>query len=253
MNKRSDSMRAGRTWAAPAALAAVVVACGLPAAAAADEGIGDRRSILVTGTGEATAPPDIATINVGVQNVAPAATDAAAQNEAAVAKLMQALGQEGIEKKDIQTLEYAIWPEQHYDPQGVAQPRITGYRVNNTVHVTVRDIERVGDVLGAVTNAGANSVNGISFGIDDTASLETRARESAMRDARTKAEALARLAGAELGEVLQISLSSGGGYPILMPMARMEMAMQDSALKAPSISTGESTVSVMVQVTYAIQ
>jgi len=164
---------------------------------------------------------------------------------------MQALKEEGIEKKDIQTVEYAIWPEQNYDPREGEQPRITGYRVNNSVHVTVRDIERVGAVLGAVTTAGANSVNGISFSIDDPAALEGRAREAAMRDARAKAESLATLAGVQLGDVLQISLSSGGGYPIPMAMARMEMA--DAAMKAPSISTGESSVSVQVQVTYAIR
>ena len=164
---------------------------------------------------------------------------------------MQSLEDEGIDAKDIQTVEYSIWPEQNYDPEVAQQPRITGYHVNNSVHVTVRDVARVGAVLGSVTKAGANSVNGISFGIDDTAALEGRAREAAMKDAHAKAESLATLAGETLGEVLQISLSSGGGYPIPMPMARMEMA--DAALKAPSISTGESSVSVQVQVTYAIR
>lgn len=245
-------MRAGQALAAAAALATTIVTCGLPAAMA-DDGVSvsERRSISVSGTGEAMGAPDLATVTVGVQTVAPVATEAASKNEAAVTRLMQALEKEGIEKKDIQTVEYAIWPEQNYDPREGEQPRITGYRVNNSVHVTVRDIERVGAVLGAVTKAGANSVNGISFGIDDTAALEARAREAAMKDARAKAESLATLAGETLGEVLQISLSSGGGYPIPMPMARMEMA--DAAMKAPSISTGESSVSVQVQVTYAIR
>ena len=248
--ERSDSMRTGQAIAAAAALAAAIVTCGLPAVAVADDDA-YRRSISVSGTGEAMGATDLATVNVGVQTVAPAATEAASKNEAAVARLMQALEEEGIEKKDIQTVEYAIWPEQNYDPREGEQPRITGYRVNNSVHVTVRDIERVGAVLGAVTTAGANSVNGISFGIDDPAALEGRAREAAMRDARAKAESLATLAGVQLGDVLQISLSSGGGYPIPMAMARMEMA--DAAMKAPSISTGESSVSVQVQVTYAIR
>ena len=244
-------MRAGRTLAAVAALAAAIVTGGLPVAANADDDAGERRSISVSGTGEAMGTPDLATINLGVQTVAPTASEAAAKNEAAVARLMQSLEDEGIDAKDIQTVEYSIWPEQNYDPQVDQQARITGYHVNNSVRVTVRDVARVGAVLGSVTKAGANSVNGISFGIDDTAALEARAREAAMKDARAKAESLATLAGETLGEVLQISLSSGGGYPIPMPMARMEMA--DAALKAPSISTGESSVSVQVQVTYAIR
>lgn len=242
-------MRAGQAMAAAAALA--IVTGGLPAAAIADEDASERRSISVSGDGEAMGAPDLATINLGVQTVAPTASEAAQKNEAAVARLMQSLEDEGIDEKDIQTVEYSIWPEQNYDPQVAQQPRITGYHVNNSVRVTVRDVARVGAVLGAVTKAGANSVNGISFGIDDTTALEARAREAAMKDARAKAESLATLAGETLGEVLQISLSSGGGYPIPMPMARMEMA--DAAMKAPSISTGESSVSVQVQVTYAIR
>ncbi len=243
-------MRAGRTLAAAAALAVAIVTGGLPAANA-DDDAGERRSISVSGTGEAMGTPDLATINLGVQTVAPTASEAAAKNEAAVARLMQSLEDEGIDAKDIQTVEYTIWPEQNYNSQEAEQPRITGYHVNNSVRVTVREVARVGAVLGAVTAAGVNSVNGISFGIDDTAALEGRAHEAAMKDARAKAESLATLAGETLGEVLQISLSSGGGYPIPMPMARMEMA--DAALKAPSISTGESSVSVQVQVTYAIR
>ena len=76
--ERSDSMRAGRTLAAAAALAAAIVTGGLPAANA-DDDAGERRSISVSGTGEAMGTPDLATINLGVQTVAPTASEAAAK------------------------------------------------------------------------------------------------------------------------------------------------------------------------------
>lgn len=210
----------------------------------------DQRSILVTGQGTATAPPDLAMINAGVQTRATSAIEAAKENEAAVAKVMAALEDAGVEKKDIQTSDYSIWPEQRRESRGDDNVVIDGFRVSNTVRVTVRELDALGELLGAVTNAGANSINGISFSVEDPAALESRAREAAMANARTRAEALAELAGVELGDVLQITMSSGGGYPRPIAMARME-AMD--AAPAPSIAPGESSVAVSVQVTYAIR
>ena len=163
---------------------------------------------------------------------------------------MQSLRQEGIEDKDIQTTDYSIWPQQQHDPRGNGETTITGYRVNNTVRVTVRDIERLGEVVGAVTNAGANLINGISYSVADTAELEARARAAAMADAHGRAEALATLAGVELGNVLTISMSSGGSYPTPMLGARMEMAQ---AVSVPDIAPGQSSIAVHVQVTYEIE
>lgn len=232
------------------AAALAIVFTLLAAPAVAEDGIHDRRSISVTGQGEAAGTPDMATINIGVQTQAPAALEAANQNQAIVDRVMQALGNLGIDDKDLQTADYSIWPEQQHDPREANQMKITGYRVNNSIHVTVRDIDKVGEILGAATGAGANSVNGISFGIDDPSALEAEAREAAMQDARARAEDLADLAGVELGEVLQVSLSTGGGIPIPYRAARME-AMDASM--APDISAGQLTVNVQVQVSYAIR
>lgn len=237
------------TFARQAAAFAIVLTL-LSAPAAAEDGIHDRRSISVTGQGEAAGTPDMATINIGVQTQAPAALEAANRNQAIVDRVMQALGKLGIDDKDLQTADYSIWPEQQHDPREANQMKITGYRVNNSVHVTVRDIDKVGEILGAATGAGANSVNGISFGIDDSSALEAEARKAAMQDARARAEDLAGLAGVELGEVLQISLSTGGGVPIPYRAARMEA--MDAGM-APSISAGQLTINVQVQVSYAIR
>lgn len=210
----------------------------------------DKRSIMVTGQGEAAAAPDIATINAGVQTRATSAIEAAKENEATVAKVMEALEDAGVDEKDIQTSDYSIWPDQRRETRGDDNVVIDGFRVSNSVRVTVRELDALGELLGAVTSAGANSINGINFSVEDPGALEARAREAAMDDARVRAEALAELAGVELGEVLQITMSAGGGYPRPLAMARME-AMD--AAPAPSISPGQSSVTVSVQITYAIR
>jgi hypothetical protein len=207
------------------------------------------RSISVTGQGEAFGPPDKAEVSAGVQILAETVVEATRENQAAVERIMAALDEQGIPKEKIQTSQYSIWAEQDYqDPR--QQNRITGYRVSNVVTVGIDDIEKIGEVLGAVINAGANTIHGIQFGVRDTAALEQKAREAAMADARARAEALARLAGVQLGEVISISTSPGGGPPGPMMARSFEMA---DAAQAPGISPGQQQISVQIHATFAIR
>ncbi|HZD53460.1 MAG TPA: SIMPL domain-containing protein [Woeseiaceae bacterium] len=224
------------------------------AAPAASAGAGETpaRSVSVTGQGEASGRPDLAEINAGVQTFADTVVEASRENQAVVDRIFAALEQQGIEQDDIQTANYSIWAEQDYPRGGEGRkPRITGYRVSNIVHVKVRDIDRIGQVLAAVTDAGANSINGIQFSVEDTDALEARARRLAMADARARAESLASLAGVELGEVLSISLSATPGFP--RPLAAARAMEMDAAAPAPGIVPGQQSVSVSVHVTYAIR
>jgi len=231
------------------ALLALVV-LGLFGLAVAQGGQEDKRSISVTGSGEAAAAPDRGHINAGVQTLAPTVSESAEENQAVVERIMKALRDEGVDTADIQTADYSIWQEQQHDPRGTGESRIVGYRVNNTVRVTINDIDRLGKILAAVTNAGANTVHGISFSVKDSAALEARARAAAMADARSRAEALAELAGVKLGKVLSISMSSGGAFPRPMAGGFKEMAMSAAA---PDISGGQLSVTVQVQLSYEIE
>lgn len=228
----------------------VVVLTALSGLAAAQGDAAGARSITVIGQGEAAGPPDLATINAGVQTLAPTVVESSRDNQSIIERIMQALEKEGVAAIDIQTADYSIWPEQQHDPRGSGDITITGYRVNNTVRVTVRDIDRLGKILAAVTNAGANAIHGIGFSVEDTAALEAEARSAAMADARARAAALAELAGVRLGKVLAITMSPGGNYPVPMMGGRMDMAQSASV---PGISTGQLSITVQVQVAYEIQ
>lgn len=234
----------------PAAVAGALAFLTLAgtAVAAAEDARG-YRSISVTGRGEAAGAPDMATVTAGIQTRAPTVIEASQQNQAIVEAIFAALEDENVGAKDIRTVDYSIWPQSRHDPSGAGNDVITGYQVQNSVQVTVRKLDQLGELLAAVTSAGANTIHGISFGVEDSASLEAKARRSAMEDARERALALAELAGVELGPVLHISMTAGGGYPGPMPMARREVM---SAAPEPGIMTGEHTVAVEVQVTYRI-
>ncbi len=239
-----------RTFGQAALLA--MIAIGMSGNAEAQGEPAAARSISVTGQGEASGPPDRAQISAGVQTVATTVAQSSRENQAIVEAIMRALGQQGIDEKNIQTSNYSIWPEQQHDPQQTNQIRITGYHVSNVVTIIVEDIDKVGEVLAAVTNAGANSLHGVNFMVEDSAALEQRARAAAMADARARADELAKLAGVELGEVLTISMPSGGGYPVPMMAGRGGDYMMAEAAAVPGISPGQLSVNVQVYVSFAI-
>jgi uncharacterized protein YggE len=232
------------------ALALVLVACTGPSTAgAAANPVVNAGGITVVGQGEAFGQPDQAQVQVGVETFAPEVSQATSENEATIQSIMEALAAQGIEEKDIQTTNYNLWAEQIYGDQG--PEGIAGYRVNNQVNVTIRDINKVGEVLTAVTEAGANNIFGVYFSVADPAALEDEARAAAVADARERASSLAELGGVELGDVQVISEVIGQAVPMSMGLGGGGFAMEQAA--ATSISPGQLSYNVQVQVTFAIK
>lgn len=232
------------------ALATMLVACSGPAAAGASASPAvSAGGITVVGQGEAFGQPDEAQVQVGVETFAPQVSQATSENEATIQAIMDALTAQGIEPKDIQTTNYNLWAEQIYGDQG--PEGIAGYRVNNQVNVTIRDIDKVGDVLTAVTEAGANNIFGVYFSVADPAALEDEARAAAVADARQRAASLAELGGVELGDVQIISEVVGQTPMFPIGMGGGGFAMEQAA--TTSISPGQLSYNVQVQVTFGIK
>lgn len=226
------------------------VAGGAVAAAPAFQGGGSVvGGVTVVGTGEAFGAPDQATVMVGVDTFAPTVNEATSQNQAALDQVLAALADLGIATEDIQTTNYSLFAEQKYGDNG--PEGISGYRVTNQVNVKIRDINQVGDVLAAVTEAGANSIYGVSFSVSDPDALQAEARAAAMQDAEQRAQSLAELGNVTLGGIKVISEVVGTPvYP--MGMGGGGFAMEQAAA-VPSVSPGQMSFQVQVQVTYEIQ
>lgn len=232
-------------------MAMVVAACtpapAQPGAAQVDAATG---GITVVGEGEAFGEPDEASVEIGVETFAETVAEATSTNESDVQAIMTALQDIGIEAADIQTSNYSVWAEQRYGEEGPIG--IAGYRVTNQVRVKIRDVEQVGAVIGAVTEAGANSIHGISFSVADPAALEAEARAAAIDNAREKAASLAELSGVELGEVVSVTEVIGqSGIPLGAGYGGARDVAEQSA--APGVSPGELSYGVQVQVTFAIR
>ena len=132
---------------------------------------GNVGGITVVGQGTSYGQPDQATVIVGVDTFAATVAEATTQNQATLDRVMAALEAAGIATEDIQTTNYSLYAEQIYGEKG--PEGIAGYRVSNQVNVKIRDISQVGDVLAAVTEAGANAIYGVNFTVSTSPSAIT--------------------------------------------------------------------------------
>jgi hypothetical protein len=202
-------------------------------------------AISVTGEAQISVPPDLATIDAGVGTDAKTAREASDANNAAMAKVLQALKAANIDEKDYQTSRLSLQPQ--YAPNRNGPSPVVGYRASNRVTVKIRDVAKVGNVIDVLVGAGANDVGNISFSVSQASKLLDEAREKAIADARRKAEIYAKAAGVTLGTPL--SISEEGAAP--QPMFRGKMM---SGMAAPTpIAQGEETLSITVSVTWAIK
>ncbi len=170
------------------------------------------RSIQVSGVAVVNVMPDRALIKLGVQSNGRSAKEAQAKNSATISQVTKALKSLGIESKDIATNWYTIEPlYEDYDSLN-----IKGYRIYNTVEVTMRDAGKSNDAIVAAFQAGANQVVDVQFYTSELRKYRDQARELAMKASREKADALSSAAGTGVGCVLTInentqsSFNSGG-------------------------------------------
>lgn len=200
------------------------------------------KGITVTGTGVATAPPDLVTVDIAVTALADTVAGASQQAATAARGVLDAVISSGIDRKAITTTTYSISSE--YDWQSGSTRRFLGYRVVNNLSVEVRDVDGVGTVIDHAVHAAGDAaeVNGLRFSIDDPTDLERQARDLAWSDAVAVAAQLASLAGRALGRATAITEVTGGPAPF--PVRRAEMAAAD--MTTP-IEGGTTTVQVTVQ------
>lgn len=215
-----------------------------------------ERTISVNGTGRISSAPDLADINIGVVTQAETARDALSSNNEAMRAIHDLLKERGVASKDIQTVNINVSPR--YSQPSPSQPgqqrepfvpRIVGYEVRNTVQITARDLEKLGGILDAVVQSGANQINGISFRIDEPEKLLNEARKRAVADARRKAEQLAGEAGVVVGLPISIN-ESGGFFPPPRPMAAARMMAESSEVP---VAGGEQELTINVSIVFELK
>ncbi len=239
-------MRNVKSIVVTAVLVGIVALVALPALAQ-DNAVPPTNSLTVDGIGQASGAPDIAYVQLGVQISNNDVVAGFAEANDSMQAVLDALREQGVAPEDLQTTGLFIYQDTIYDPQTGAPGETPIYRIGNTVNVTVRDVTQVSAIINTGVGAGANNINGLSFGINDRASLEQVARAAAVEDARSRAAELADLMGVTLGApIIVVENNNDGASPIAYD--RMESAVGGGV----PVETGQLNISVRVRVTFAI-
>ena len=216
----------------------------------AEPGTASPQGTLLSVSAEASAHrvPDVATLSTGVVTQAADANAAMRTNAQQMDKVMAAIRAAGIAERDVQTSGINLNPQYKYVEN--APPSIVGYQASNTVNVKVRDLSKLGKVLDAFVEQGANQINGPNFEVDKPDEAYDEARVAATRKAQARAQTYADALGLKVRRIISIG-EGGASFPRPMPMLRA-MAADAGFAKETAISPGESTLSVNIEVVFEL-
>lgn len=225
-------------------------------------GVPATNTISVEGVGEAVAVPDIATISFRVSFKED--TVAAAQTKATglVNKALAYLDEQDIDERDIKTNSYNVYPQYDYIqttcipgvPCRGGESVLSGYEVSQGVSVKVRDLEKVGMILGGLGEMNVQNINGPNFEIDDIDVVRAEAREEAIKEAKEKAKILAKDLGVRIVRVVGFWEDNGyyGGYPAYESASNV-LGKGGDGFVAPDLPIGENEITTRVHITYEIR
>nr|WP_282585822.1 SIMPL domain-containing protein [Lichenifustis flavocetrariae] len=205
----------------------------------------DTPSIIVDGSASAEVTPDLAFVTLGVSTARPLAGDAASDNNAAAAAMLDQVRSEGIAAADIQTSQTSLTPV--FDQRDGA--KIKGFTASNRIILRLRDLPKVGGIIGRLVGKGANNLEGVEFVVEHPEAMLDKLRADATRDAFSKARVYTGAAGVKLGRILQIMPESASPAPVFRAM-KSTAAASDAA--SVPLSPGTQTLEARVRISWEI-
>ena len=202
--------------------------------------------ITVTGLGRVSAMPDMAIVQIGVQERARDASLALRAVSGVLEDVFDDVEKAGIEAKDVQTSAVNISPQ--YNRNSGAEPTLVGYVAASQIRLRVRDLDVLGEILDTVVSSGANRLNGLSLVVADPSPLRDEARRLAVADARAKAELYAQAAGVELGAIVSLSEAVASN-----PIQVQRFAMAEAVAVDVPIAAGEVDTTQSITIVYEIK
>jgi uncharacterized protein YggE len=208
-----------------------------------------RPTITVSATAEVSADPDQAVVRLGAIAEAEEAADAQNRLNAVMQKVIAAVTSAGVPERALHTESLSLSPVYRQPSPGQPQPqepRISGYRAVNVLTIELDDIAKVGDVIDAGIRAGANRLQGVTFGLRNASKPQAQALEKAVQDARAQADTIASATGMRIQGIA--SVMATGSYT--RPPVPFEA--QALARAATPVQPGQVDVSASVTATYFI-
>jgi len=214
-----------------------------------------KNTIVVSGTGEIYAKPDLALTSFSVITEAKTVAGALSENTKNMNAVINSAKSQGVEDKDLKTTNFSIYPRYEYVkeetdiyPYPPGKRVLTGYEITQSLEVKIRDLQKVGDIIEGAASAGANQIGDLQFTIDKEDELKAEARKQAIDQAKEKARELASQLGVKLVRITNFSES--GTAPIFYGLEKM--AAPAAGGGTPQIETGENKIEVQVSITYEI-
>lgn len=239
-------MKASRVLGAAVALAfAIAALSGCTTRVVTSGGTTPLNTVTASGTGRTVAAPDVAEMYFGVTARATDAGAALEQASTAAEKIVSAVKSAGVAAEDVQTANVSVYPLQ--DSRG-DEVVITGYQASIQVRAKVRDIEKLGAVISAANEAGANEISGPSFMLADDSDARKEAIKLAVEDAKKRAEAMADAAGKSVGAILSVSESN-----VSLPVYSRTGVAEDMAAGKVPIEAGQLDITADVTVTFELE
>lgn len=206
-------------------------------------------TIVVNGVGTALSKPDRASVEFGVSATDADPRKAMADVSAASAKLTAGLKAAGIAEKALQTGGVQLQPQYNYRK---TPAKLTGYQASVNVVAKTENVDEVGDVIIAGTQAGATTVGGVTFDLSEDNPARYSASANAVTDARKRAEAMAKAAGRSVGQVVSM------GQPEALQSSELlrypnTHGMFAAAAPRLDIQPGQLTAGETVSVTFALK
>lgn len=208
------------------------------------------QELSVSGEGKVYVIPDLATIDLSIVNEGKDIQDIIKNNTEAMNGLIADIKGLGIEEKDIKTIQYNLAPQYNWT-EGRGQVFI-GYKLTNTILVTIRDFAKIGNVLSKADAKGVNSIGGISFSVEDPEKAQQEARMQAIKKAKQKAEDIAKASGIKLGKLINIQDSYTPRYYDAYKGAVAPSGLGGSA-PAPEIQSGQQEIDSTVILIYRVK
>ncbi len=207
-------------------------------------------TVSVSGTGKVIVKPTIARVNFGVFTHNDTSAAAQAANDVIMAKITAALKAAGIKEDDVQTTGYSLQPRWIWD-KATEKNVQDGYDMNHSMVVTVRAIKDAGKIVSLVADNGANTVDGVSFDVDDAILEQTRltALDLAMVSARKRADVVAKAAGKTILSVQTVVVNENSYTPYRTYNKALDMTANAGSAPAP-VEAGTLDILISVNVTY---
>jgi len=212
--------------------------------------------ILVNGNGEVLAVPDIAVLSLNLYKEGKTAKEATDMLNESITSTLSYLKDQKIEDKDIKSEYGGLSPKYSYDKCYTypcpTNSKVVGYTATQSISVKVREVDTANDIRLGVASLGVTDISGPTFSLDDEENYKNEARSLAIKDARAKAEVLARELGVRLGDIVNFSESANNNYPIYQTKSMMDSSVM-SENSAPVLPKGENKITSDVSISYEIK